>query len=297
MIVDLSKVQEEENEYEPYTKEDFLRDVFMDESAYERLVSILRIKKNLILKGAPGVGKTYAAKRLAYSIMGERNTERVKFVQFHQSYSYEDFVMGYRPNDSGGFVLRPGVFYQFCKKAELDPDHDYYFIIDEINRGNLSKVFGEVFVLIEADLREEEVRLAYREEMFSVPKNLYIIGMLNTADRSLSMIDYALRRRFSFVEIEPALDKLIKALNIDPKSKLGKLLEEVKNLNDDIKDDPSLGSGFRIGHSYFCNSEAVSDSNIFNVVKYEIIPMLEEYWFDNPIKATDWSERLRAAIT
>ena len=229
--------------------------------------------------------------------MGERNTERVKFVQFHQSYSYEDFVMGYRPNDSGGFVLRPGVFYQFCKKAELDPDHDYYFIIDEINRGNLSKVFGEVFVLIEADLREEEVRLAYREEMFSVPKNLYIIGMLNTADRSLSMIDYALRRRFSFVEIEPALDKLIKALNIDPKSKLGKLLEEVKNLNDDIKDDPSLGSGFRIGHSYFCNSEAVSDSNIFNVVKYEIIPMLEEYWFDNPIKATDWSERLRAAIT
>ena len=272
MIVDLSKVQEEENEYEPYTKEDFLRDVFMDESAYERLVSILRIKKNLILKGAPGVGKTYAAKRLAYSIMGERNTERVKFVQFHQSYSYEDFVMGYRPNDSGGFVLRPGVFYQFCKKAELDPDHDYYFIIDEINRGNLSKVFGEVFVLIEADLREEEVRLAYREEMFSVPKNLYIIGMLNTADRSLSMIDYALRRRFSFVEIEPALDKLIKALNIDPKSKLGKLLEEVKNLNDDIKDDPSLGSGFRIGHSYFCNSEAVSDSNIFNVVKYRNYP-------------------------
>ena len=295
-IIELSKVEEEENEFEPYTKEDFLRDVFMDESVYERLVSILRIKKNLILKGAPGVGKTYAAKRLAYSIMGEQNTERVKFVQFHQSYSYEDFVMGYRPIDSGGFVLRPGVFYKFCKKAEMDPGHDYYFIIDEINRGNLSKIFGELFVLMEADKREEEVQLAYREELFSVPKNLYIIGMLNTADRSLAMIDYALRRRFSFVEMVPALDKLIKVWEIDPASKLGKLLDEVNNLNDDIKGDSSLGSGFCIGHSYFCNREAVTDANLSNIVEYEIIPMLEEYWFDNPTKATDWSERLRAAI-
>lgn len=295
-IIELSKVQEEENEYESYTKDDFLADVFMDEAVYERLVSILRIKKNLILKGAPGVGKTYAAKRLAYSIMGEKNTERVKFVQFHQSYSYEDFVMGYRPNDSGGFVLRPGVFYKFCKKAEVDPGHDYYFIIDEINRGNLSKIFGELFVLMEADKREEEVQLAYREELFSVPKNLYIIGMLNTADRSLAMIDYALRRRFSFVEMEPALNRLIEVRNIDPSSKLGKLLDEVKNLNDDITDDSSLGSGFRIGHSYFCNNEAVADANLSNIVEYEIIPMLEEYWFDNPAKAADWSERLRAAI-
>ena len=295
-IIELSKVKEEENEYDPYTKEDFLRDVFMEEGVYNRLVSILRIKKNLILKGAPGVGKTYAAQRLAFSIMGEQNTERVKFVQFHQSYSYEDFVMGYRPNDSGGFVLRPGVFYKFCKKAEMDSGHDYYFIIDEINRGNLSKIFGELFVLIEADKRNEEVQLAYREEQFSVPKNLYIIGMLNTADRSLAMIDYALRRRFSFVEMEPALEKLIKVKEIDPSSKLGRLLEEVKILNEDIKDDLSLGSGFRIGHSYFCNSEAVTDANLSNIVEYEIIPMLEEYWFDNLTKANDWSERLRAAI-
>ena len=295
-IIDLSKVQEEESEYDSYTRDNFLKDVFMDEAVYDRLVSILSIKKNLILKGAPGVGKTYAAKRLAYSIMKEKNTERVKFVQFHQSYSYEDFVMGYRPNDSGGFVLRPGVFYKFCKKAEVDSSHDYYFIIDEINRGNLSKIFGELFVLMEADKRNEEVQLAYREEMFSVPKNLYIIGMLNTADRSLAMIDYALRRRFSFVEMEPAIDRLIEVRGIEPESKLGKLLKEVKNLNDDIKSDPSLGSGFRIGHSYFCDFEAVSDSNISNIVEYEIIPMLEEYWFDNPAKATDWSERLRAAI-
>lgn len=295
-IIELSNVKEEEGEYNSYTKEDFLKDVFMDEDVYDRLVSILKIKKNLILKGAPGVGKTYAAKRLAYSIMGEQNTERVKFVQFHQSYSYEDFVMGYRPNDSGGFVMRTGVFYNFCKKAELDSAHDYYFIIDEINRGNLSKIFGEMFLLLEADKRDEEVQLAYREEMFSVPKNLYVIGMLNTADRSLAMIDYALRRRFSFVDMEPAIDKLIKARGIEPTSKLGKLLDEIKNLNEDIKEDASLGPGFRIGHSYFCNSEAVTGVNLSNIVEYEIIPMLEEYWFDNPAKATDWSARLRAAI-
>lgn len=295
-IIELSKVQEEESDYETYTKDDFLADVFMDEKVYERLVSILRIKKNLILKGAPGVGKTYAAKRLAFSIMKEKNEDRVKFVQFHQSYSYEDFVMGYRPNDSGGFVLRPGVFYKFCKKAEADPGHDYYFIIDEINRGNLSKIFGELFVLIEADKREEEVQLAYREELFSVPKNLYIIGMLNTADRSLAMIDYALRRRFSFVEMKPAIDKLITVRNIEHTSKMGKLLDEIKNLNDEIASDPSLGTGFCIGHSYFCDNEAVLDANLLNIVEYEIVPMLEEYWFDNPNKATEWSERLREVL-
>lgn len=295
-IIELSKIEEEESEFETYTKEDFLADVFMDKSVYERLVSILQIKKNLILKGAPGVGKTYAAKRLAYSIMGEKNTERVKFVQFHQSYSYEDFVMGYRPNDSGGFVLRPGVFYKFCKKAEQDPGHDYYFIIDEINRGNLSKIFGELFVLMEADKREEKVQLAYRDELFSVPKNLYLIGMLNTADRSLAMIDYALRRRFSFVEMKPAIKKLIEVRSIDKVSKLGKLLDEVINLNEEIAEDPSLGAGFCIGHSYFCDNKAVTDANLPNVVEFEIIPMIEEYWFDNPKKAEEWADRLRASI-
>ena len=295
-IIELSKLPDEDNEFEPYTKKDFLEDVFMEETLYDRIVSILRIKKNLILKGAPGVGKTYAAKRLAYSIMGEKNTNRVKFVQFHQSYSYEDFVMGYRPNDSGGFVLRNGIFYEFCKLAEKDTGHDYYFIIDEINRGNLSKIFGELFVLMEADKRGEEVQLAYRKEAFSVPANLYIIGMLNTADRSLAMIDYALRRRFSFVEMTPQIGELIKRKQFEPNSKIGRLLVEIEKLNVAIAEDPSLGTGFCIGHSYFCLDEAVTDANLPNIVEYEIVPMLEEYWFDNPNKATEWADKLRAAI-
>ncbi len=148
------------------------------------------------------MGKTYAAKRLAYSMMGVKDIERVMMVQFHQSYSYEDFIMGFRPS-STGFELRKGVFYNFCKKAEIDSDNEYFFIIDEINRGNLSKIFGELFMLIENDKRGNALQLLYSDEKFAVPKNVYIIGMMNTADRSLAMLDYALRRRFAFFDIKP----------------------------------------------------------------------------------------------
>ena len=188
-----------------YTKENFLKDVYISEEKYNKLVNVLMRKKNIILQGAPGVGKTFLAKRLAYSIMGKKDDERVKFIQFHQNYSYEDFVMGYRPIEEG-FELKYGIFYNFCQKATKNPDKDYFFIIDEINRGNLSKIFGELLMLIEADYRDEKATLAYDGLDFSVPKNLHIIGMMNIADRSLAMIDYALRRRFSFFDIEPAFD-------------------------------------------------------------------------------------------
>lgn len=186
-----------EKTYPPYTKEDFLSEVFMPEEEYDKLSGILRIKKNIILQGAPGVGKTFVAKRIAFSMMGVKDVERVMMVQFHQSYSYEDFIMGFRPS-TDGFELKRGAFYNFCKKAEIDGDNDYFFIIDEINRGNLSKIFGELFMLIENDKRGVSLQLLYSDEKFSVPKNIYIIGMMNTADRSLAMLDYALRRRFVF---------------------------------------------------------------------------------------------------
>ena len=160
-----------------YTKEDFLEEVYISEEKYEVLTALLRYNKNLILQGAPGVGKTFAAKRLAYSIMGEMDAPRVELVQFHQNYSYEDFVMGYKPKEDGGFELRRGVFYNFCRKAQSDPDKKYFFIIDEINRGNMSKIFGELLMLIENDYRGEKhkIRLAYNDEYFSVPENLYIM--------------------------------------------------------------------------------------------------------------------------
>ena len=200
-LSELANSISEEKAIEPYSKSDFLEEVFIDEDEYNTLVSLLTRKKNIILQGSPGVGKTFAAKRLAYSILGKKDEEKIKEIQFHQNYSYEDLVEGYRPKEDGGFILKKGPFYEFCKKAEADKENKYFFIIDEINRGNLSKIFGELMVLIEEDKREDEITLVYSAKEFSVPKNLYIIGMMNTADRSIAIIDYALRRRFVFYEL------------------------------------------------------------------------------------------------
>lgn len=274
-----------------YTKEDFLKDVFLEESDLNELKGLLLHKKNIILQGAPGVGKTYCAKRLAYEIMGEKDDNRIKLVQFHQNYSYEDFVMGYRPlEDSDGFRITPGVFYSFCKKIIADPDKKkpYFFIIDEINRGNLSKIFGELLMLIENEYRgkEHKLRLAYREEDFYVPENLYIIGMMNTADRSLAMIDYALRRRFGFYDMKPAFNsKGFKKMQKSYKNThFDNLVSAIIELNKEIKKDDSLGEGFEIGHSYLCFEDKDMnnlESLLKQVIHYEIMPLLKEYWFDN----------------
>lgn len=266
-----------------YDEESFLNDVFMDKSQYARLKSLLLTKKNVILQGAPGVGKTFAAKRLAYSILGEVDKSHVEFVQFHQSYTYEDFIMGFRPNEEGGFYLKRGIFYNFCKKAKADPDSKYFFIIDEINRGNLSKIFGELLMLIENDYRGESIKLAYSDELFDVPRNLYIIGMMNTADRSLAMIDYALRRRFSFFDMIPAFQtEGFKAYQkkLDNKQ-FDNIIDGIVKLNEVISKDDSLGQGFCIGHSYFCNQKEVNIEWLQNVIDYDILPMLKEYWFDD----------------
>ena len=281
-----------------YIKADFLNDVYIDEAEYDGLKDTLELKKNIILQGAPGVGKTFSAKRLAYSIIGEVDEDRIGFVQFHQNYSYEDFVMGYKPNSDGGFDLQKGIFYKFCIKAANDSDRPYFFIIDEINRGNLSKIFGELLMLIENNYRGDKISLAYNEERFAVPKNLYIIGMMNTADRSLAMIDYALRRRFSFFSMKPGFtsDGFKRYQAQLGNKKFDAVVEKIKELNTAIVADDSLGCGFEIGHSYFCNQNNVTDAWLRSVVKYEIIPMLEEYWFDNKEKVNSWSKALETAV-
>jgi 5-methylcytosine-specific restriction protein B len=290
---------EPEITYPNYSEDDFLGEVFISQEKYVDLKGLLLRKKNIILQGAPGVGKTFAAQRLAFSIMGVKDTSRVKVVQFHQSYSYEDFVMGYRP-DGVSFRLAEGPFYKFCKSAEGDDIRPYFFIIDEINRGNLSKIFGELLMLIETDKRGEKnsLRLLYKDEQFFVPANVHIIGMMNTADRSLAMIDYALRRRFAFFEMEPAFlsDGFKSRQAAIQNAKFDALVSIVELLNKAITDDASLGAGFRVGHSYFCMSELVDDAWLSSVVEYELIPLLLEYWFDEPSKVESWSAQLRGAI-
>ena len=294
-----------------YSHEDLLKTAFIDKSLLDDIYQTLMEKKCVILQGAPGVGKTYLAKRIAYSRMGLKDDSRIEFVQFHPNYTYEDFVIGYKPNNEskqsegkkndGSFILRDGVFKAFCENAKKasNSKKDYYFIIDEINRGNTSKIFGEVFSLIEKNYRNQRIKLAYSQKSFRIPQNVYIIGLMNTADRSLAMIDFALRRRFRFITIKPAFqsDSFKKYQKEVNNKTFDKVIEGIVVLNETIKKDQSLGEGFCIGHSYFClNPKDVNKGTLYRILEYEIIPMLQEYWFDNEGKFNEEARKLRNTL-
>lgn len=281
---------------DPYSYQDALKDLFLSEADLKSVIETAKRKKNIILQGPPGVGKTFVSKRLAYLLMGEKDPSRVEFVQFHQSYSYEDFVQGWRPNSDGGFNLKSGSFYEFCRKARSDLSRPYVFIIDEINRGNLSKIFGELLMLIESDKRglENAIKLTYSEseaDRFSVPENVFIIGLMNTADRSLAIVDYALRRRFAFFNLPPQLESAKFEAVITKAGGSVDLVKKIRarigGLNQVIGNERrDLGPGFQVGHSYFCPvSPIASDAEWYlNVINTEIKPLIEEYWFDSPEK-------------
>lgn len=266
--------------------------LFIAKEEFEEILNLLKYKKNLILQGPPGTGKSFIAKRLAYSLIGEKDENRIASIQFHQSFSYEDFIQGYRPKkDSSGFHLQDGVFYSFCQKAKQDLSRHYIFVIDEINRGNLSKIFGEVMLLIESDKRGADwaVKLTYSDEndrSFYIPDNVYILGMMNTADRSLAMVDYALRRRFAFRDITPGFDNPIFEQVLSSKQVTQDIIHQIKlniaELNKSIEKSVDLGSGFLIGHSFFVPSENIKNSKDWynRIIKNEITPLLKEYWFD-----------------
>jgi MoxR-like ATPase len=288
-----------------YSIDDALSNIFMDKSEFEKILDIWRIKKNIILQGVPGVGKSFIAKRLSLALTKGLSSQRMENIQFHQSYSYEDFVQGYRPNNLGGFALTDGIFTRFCNAAIGDPANVYVLIIDEINRGNLSKIFGELMLLMESDKRNANwgVRLAYsasNDNKFHIPANLYIIGLMNTADRSLAMVDYALRRRFAFINLRPQFhNPEFRAVLINsnvPENIVNHIISSMTEINNQISNDTiNLGPGFCIGHSYFVpgDEDAYYDGWFQRVVETEIVPLLEEYWFDDPSKVEFWIKQLQ----
>ena len=275
---------------EPYTIDDGHEDLFIPRDRFERLLESLQSRKNLILQGPPGTGKTFIARRLAWCLIGHKDSDLIGMVQFHQSYAYEDFVQGYRPTEEGGFDLKDGVFYRFCQRALDDPGTPYVFIIDEINRGNLSRIFGELLMLIEADKRSDKyaVSLTYSDRWFHVPENVHILGMMNTADRSLALVDYALRRRFAFEALEPGFERPEFKRYLESKGTepilADRIVERIGELNRKIEEDPELGPGFEIGHSYFVpdDGKGISEAQYTHIVDTQIEPLLREYWFDSP---------------
>ncbi|MCP4154620.1 MAG: EVE domain-containing protein, partial [bacterium] len=286
----------ERETFESYTIGDALAEVFLEEAELLDILELLHYKKNIVIQGPPGVGKTFIAKKLAYLKMCKKDQGKIEMIQFHQSYSYEDFIQGYRPTDAGGFVLYDGVFHQFCRKAGLNPDKEYFFIIDEINRGNLGKIFGEIMMLMERDKRGRDfaIPLTYsRDKTFYIPENVYLIGTMNTADRSLALVDYALRRRFAFIDLKPKFESQKFRLFLEkfkvPDTIITKIITGITALNKKIAaDSNNLGPGFKIGHSYFCpvdENDKYDKKWYENVIRTEVASLIREYWFDDEDKA------------
>ncbi len=292
----------------PYSVDDILKDgCFLEREEIDRQLDRLRTKKNLILQGPPGTGKTWLAKRLAFALMGQKDDSKVRAVEFHPNLSYEDFVRGWRPTGEGKLSLADGVFMEAIKAASKDPASKFVVVIEEINRGNPAQIFGELLTLLEAGKRtpNEALELCYpdadgKRRPVHIPENLYVVGTMNIADRSLALVDLALRRRFAFVGLEPRLgtawrDWVIKECAVDP-ALVADIEHRITELNDQIAAEARLGKQFRIGHSYVTPAhrlEAGDTKKWFQqVVETEIGPLLDEYWFDAPDEAQKACARL-----
>jgi len=273
------------------------------------MLARLRDKKNLILQGPPGTGKTWLAKRLASALMGQRDDRRVRALQFHPNLSYEDFVRGWRPTGDGRLDLVDGPFLETVNAAAKEPAAEFVVVIEEINRGNPAQIFGEMLTLLDVDKRTptEALELSYRRgdtERVFIPDNVYLIGTMNIADRSLALVDFALRRRFAFIDLEPTFGEAWRNWVTNQHNMDGSVIVEIEQrmlaLNSEIKADSSLGPQFRLGQSYVTPplGARITDTREWfrQVVNTEIGPLLDEYWFDSLDRAQQARQRLLAGF-
>ncbi|WP_299329976.1 AAA family ATPase [uncultured Psychrobacter sp.] len=293
-----------------YSIDDITADgCFLPQSKIEMILKRLRSKKNIILQGPPGTGKTWLAKRLTFALIGQRDDSKIRAVQFHPNLSYEDFIRGWRPSGEGKLTLVDGPFMEMIKTAIDDPESKYVIVIEEINRGNPAQVFGEMLTLLEADKRSpnEALELSYRKtagERVYIPSNLYVVGTMNIADRSLALVDLALRRRFAFIDLEPTLGEAwrdwVRDKNGIDSEFLDNIEQRISALNDEITKDPSLGAQFQIGHSYVTPAVGMNITDakewFVEVVETEIGPLLDEYWFDDLEKSRKAQKRLTEGL-
>lgn len=293
-----------------YSIDDITADgCFLPQSKIEMVLKRLQAKKNIILQGPPGTGKTWIAKRLTFALIGQRDDSKIRAVQFHPNLSYEDFIRGWRPSGEGKLTLVDGPFMEMIKTAIDDPESKYVIVIEEINRGNPAQVFGEMLTLLEADKRSpnEALELSYRKtagERVYIPSNLYVVGTMNIADRSLALVDLALRRRFAFIDLEPTLGEAwrdwVRDKNGIDSEFLDNIEQRISALNDEITKDPSLGAQFQIGHSYVTPAVGMNITDakewFVEVVETEIGPLLDEYWFDDLEKSRKAQKRLTEGL-
>ena len=293
-----------------YTVVNIINDgCFLDSDRLETMLRRLQTKQNVILQGPPGTGKTWLSKRLAYALIGRKDDEKIRQVQFHPNLSYEDFVRGWRPDGKNGLVLADGPFLKLAEDARNDPDGKYVMVIEEINRGNPASIFGELLTLLEADKRtpNDALALAYPRndgERFHIPDNVYIIGTMNLADRSLALVDFALRRRFAFFDLEPQLNyawrKWVHRESGIPTEFLDNVAARISALNAQIAEDRNLGKQFRIDHSRVTPPPATAIDHpvewFTEIVETEIAPLLREYWFDDPNQAEEQSQKLLSGL-
>ena len=301
-----STLLNEEKTYEKYSLDSILDDgCFLEKEDLENILNTLKRKKNIVLQGPPGTGKTWLGKRIAFALVGEVNEQKVKAVQFHSNLSYENFIRGWRPSASGNLELQDGPFLDMVYLAQRNPNSKFVVVIEEINRGKPSQIFGEVLTLIEADKRtpSEALELTYGNESnkkFYIPNNLFVIGTMNIADRSLALVDLALRRRFSFIDLKPQFGTSWEKWLVNhfkfPSTDVDDIRQRIKRLNKNISNEPLLGEQFKIGHSYLTpiiGTEVISCKNWFSeVVETEIFPLLQEYYFDNPSRANELRDEL-----